>query len=147
MLNRFDVPLLSSLVYDVRVGPHDHQRRPIVELEGVPDVELAVIDAGVLHVVADHGLTQHVHCLFLVELRGMYPNKGDFWEILKFGLQLLELSEYMNAIDAAASPEVYDQELAFQLVLHGQRLIVDGVQPFEVVAIPELGLEGVSFFM
>lgn len=77
----------------------------------------------------------------------MYPNKGDFWEILKFGLQLLELSEYMNAIDAAASPEVYDQELAFQLVLHGQRLIVDGVQPFEVVAIPELGLEGVSFFM
>ena len=46
----------------------------------------------------------------------------------------------MNAIDAAARPEVDDQELALQLVLHRQRLVVNRIEPLKVISFAQHSL-------
>ena len=46
----------------------------------------------------------------------------------------------MNAVDAAARPEVDDQELALQLVLHRQRLVVDRIEPLKVISFAQHSL-------
>ena len=63
----------------------------------------------------------------------MYPNEGDLWEICKLPLQLLKLCQHMNAINAAASPEINDNEFVLQLAIHGQWLVIERVKPFQTV--------------
>jgi len=108
MFDCVDISLLGHPLDDVAVGANQQNRRPIVELEGVPDVELAVIDASVGDIVANDGLSEHMRGLFFVKFGAVDADKGHLREVFKFGLKLFELGQDMDAVDAAARPEVDD---------------------------------------
>ena len=135
------VPLLCELLNDILVGSHEQQSGPVVQFEGVPYVELAVVDAGMLHIVSDDCLTQHVCGLLLVKLGTVNSNEGDFREVDKLCLKLFQLCKDVNAVDTAACPEVGDDDLVFELVLHRQGLVIERVQPLQVVVLTQLLLK------
>lgn len=129
MLDNFSVSLLSVLGDNVLIGAHNHDCRPIVQFEGVPNVELAVVEAGVLHIVANDGLPEDVQGFFLVKLGTMDANECNFREVFELIFEFLQLSEHMDAVDAAARPEVDDDEFALQVVIEAQRLLTLRVEP------------------
>ena len=141
VLDRICVPLLCELLDDILVSSYEQQCGPIVQFEGVPHVELTIVDAGMLYVVADDCLTQHVCGLLLVKLGAVDSNEGDFREVDKFCLKLFKLGKHVNAVDAAACPEVGDDDLVFELVLHRQGLVIERVQPLQVVVLTQLLLK------
>jgi len=120
VLDDLGVSLFSHFLDDVAVGTDDHQSGPIVKFERIPNIKLAVVDAGVLDVISDHSLSQDLHSFLAIELGAVDTDESDFWEVFEFGFKFLKLSQDMDAIDAAASPEVYDKDLAFELIVHGE---------------------------
>ena len=129
MLDYLRVMFLSHLLNNVTIWAYQKNSWPVVELECVPDVELAVIDASVFDFVADDSLPQHVSCFLFVKLGTVHTYEGDFREVLELCLKLFELCKDVNTVDAAAGPEVNDQKLALELIIHGQWLVIQSVQP------------------
>lgn len=95
----------------------------------VPDVESAVVDARMLHVVLADRLPQHEKCLLVVELGRVHADEGHFREILELALQILELCNHMHAVDAATRPEVHNKKLISKLIVESQRRVIRRVQP------------------
>ncbi len=135
MLYNLCVTLFSHFLNDVSVGAHNHQSRPIVQFKSIPDIKLAVIDARVLHIVPDDGLSQNMRSLLTIEFGTVHADERNLWEVFELFFKFLEFGQNVDAVDAAASPEVYDKNLTLQMLLHGERLIIECIQPFEVVAL------------
>lgn len=119
MLDHLRVVFLSHLLNDVTIWAYQKNSWPVVELECVPNVELAVIDASVFDFVADDSLPQHVGCFLFVKLGTVHTDESDFREVLELCLKIFELSKDVDTVDAAAGPKVNDQELALKLIFHG----------------------------
>ena len=130
MLERVNVSLLGELLDNVAVWSDNQDGWPVIKLEGVPDIELAVVDACMFDIVPDDRLPKDVSCFLFIKLGTMYSNKCNFREIFKLCFEFLQFRQDMNTIYTAARPEIDDQELAFELVFHRQRLIFKCVEPF-----------------
>lgn len=94
-----------------------------------------------LDVISDHSLSQDLQSFLAIKLGAVDTDESDFWEVFEFGFKLLKLSQDVDTIDAAACPEVNDKDFAFELVIHGERLVIECVEPFEVVSLSQLTLE------
>ena len=135
MLYNFCVAFLSHFLNDVSVSADNHQGRPIVQFKSIPDIKLAVIDARVLHIVPDDRLSQNMRGLLTVKFGTVYANERNLWEVFELGFKFLEFGQNVDAVDAAASPEVDDKDFSFEVLLHGERLVIKCIQPLEVVAL------------
>lgn len=85
------------------------------------------------YVVPHDRLSEHVQVFFVFKLRRVAANEGDFWQIAVQLLEPVHLGEHVDTIDAAARPEVDDDELSFELIVEGPSLVVPRVQPRNTV--------------
>ena len=121
--------LSCDLQKRLRVGAEDHDRGPAVHSLRSPELELIIIDYGMVDLIPNNSLSQHMQIFLVLELCGVTSNKGDFREVLVGFLEAVHLGKHMDAVDAAAGPEVDDDEFALQLLLEGPGLVIWCVQP------------------
>src|SRR5207245_1412667 len=86
------------------------ERGPGATAVGVPDLHLRVVDDGVADLVAQHRLSDVLRLLLVVELGRVHADDNDLVGI--FLLDLGQVGERVDAVDAAEGPEVEDDDLA-----------------------------------
>ena len=92
----------------------------------MPDFMVGVVDDGMLDVVAQDGFADARGFLFIVELGGVHADDDQDAGIL--GLELGEIGERVDAVDAAEGPEIENDDAALQ-IFEVERLV--GVQPVD----------------
>ena len=68
-------------------------------------------------VISDDSLSQHMQVLFILKLCGVTAHEGHLRQITEESLKTVHFGKHMDAIDAAARPEIDHDELALELVL------------------------------
>ena len=106
--------LALTLGDQVPFGVDQHQRRPGMGVVGVPDGLVGVVDDGVADLVAEDGFTDGLGTLFLVELGGVDADDNDLLGVLL--LQIGEVGQRVDAVDAAERPEIEDHDLAAEVL-------------------------------
>ncbi|MNW52342.1 hypothetical protein D3C74_298580 [compost metagenome] len=107
------VPLARHLRDDVALGVDHDERRPGPRGVRGPGDELGVVEDGVTHLVAlDRGSERDRVCLVL-ELRGVDADDDEV--VAARLLELAQLVEDVQAVDAAERPEVEDDDPAAQV--------------------------------
>ena len=115
------------LANDLALGVDEHEGWPGPAGILLPDLELGVVDYGVLKLIALHGLVDVGPFLLIGELGRMNADDHQLACILLF--QFPQLRKNVCAVDSTVGPEVEDHDLASQL-LHGQGAVsVDPFQP------------------
>ncbi len=130
-VDRVGVALAGVLRDDVPLRVDQHQGRPGACGVGLPGHELGVVEHRVTHVVPLHRCGQGVRIRLVLELRRVHADHHELVGVLL--LDLTQLVEHVQAVDAAEGPEVEEHEPAAQ-VRQGERPV--GVQP---AAATELG--------
>ena len=112
------VPLAGHLRHDVALGVDDDERRPGPRGVRRPGDQLRVVEDGVVHLVPLDGGGERVRVGLVHELRRVHAD--DHQHVAVLLLQLAQLVQDVQAVDAAERPEVEDDDLAAQ-VRQGQR--------------------------
>ena len=110
----------------------EHQRRPRTNAVLLPDLEVAVVDDGMVDLVAQNGSTQVLGLLLSREFGGVDAHDCEFTSVLFF--QFPQLRKYVHAVNSTVGPKIEDHQSAAK-VCQAQRVV--GVQP--VKAVDEFG--------
>ena len=97
------------------LGVDQDESRPGAELVGIRDLAIGVVDDGMAYLVAQYGFADAGGVALVGKLGAMDANHDQFVGVLL--LQLRQVGQGVDAIDAAQSPEIEDHDLAAQ-VLH-----------------------------
>ena len=95
------------------VGVDQHQGRPAIDAEPVPDDHVGVVDDRVLDPVLGHLAADVLGVLLGVELGGV--DADDHQLVLVLLLELGQVGQDVVAVDAAVGPEVEQDDLALEL--------------------------------
>ena len=88
----------------------ENQRGPSINLKGIPDFTLSVIDHRVADLVSGQSLADALGGLFVVKFGAVNSDHNEFLGIL--GLQLCQVWQCVDAIDATKCPEIEKDNLA-----------------------------------
>src|SRR5262245_33516071 len=113
---------------DLTVGIDQDESRPCPSAKAVPYAEIGVIDDGMLDSVPDHCFANLAGLFLIAKLGGMDTDDYEFLRILL--LELLQLGNYMHAVDAAECPEIQQYKLPAEVPKFDRRR---GIEPGEPV--------------
>jgi hypothetical protein len=98
------VPLAGQLRDDVALWVHDGEGRPGAGRVGLPGEQVRVVEDGVVHLVALDRGRERDRVGLVRELGGVHPDHDQ--DVRELGLDLAQLVEHVQAVDAAEGPEV-----------------------------------------
>ena len=98
----------------------EHERRPGVCPERLPDFELGVVEDGVFEAVTQDRLADAVVVVFGGVFAGV--DADDDQCVAELGFELLQVRDDVLAVDAAEGPEIEEHDLALE-VRERQRLL------------------------
>ena len=100
----FLMAFTGEMAQDIAIGPDHHQRRPGPHRILPPDMKVAVVDHGMLDLIAQDRLADVGRVAFVLEFCRMHANNHQFPGILLF--QGGQFGDDVHAIDAAVGPEI-----------------------------------------
>ncbi len=110
---RVRVPLAGVLGDDVPLGVDHHQRGPGPHRVLLPRGQLGVVEHRVLHPVPLHGVHHRLVLRLVHELRRVHPD--DHHRVPVLLLQLPQLVQDVQAVDAAEGPEIQNDDASPQV--------------------------------
>src|SRR5205823_7558967 len=116
--------LAAAHLVQVALGVDQHQGGPGAYAVAPPDDPLGVVDHRVGDLVAQDGLADRFGVLLVVELGRVYADDDQDAGVL--GLQLGQVRQGVDAVDAAERPEVEQDDAALEV---GQADGAGGVEP------------------
>ena len=119
------VALAGDHQHEVALRADDGHRRPTANADPLPHVHRVVVDNRVGDLVAQHGVADVFGHFFVVELGRVHADERDGITGVTL-LQLGEIRQNVNAVDAAVSPKIEHGDLAGELLGEGERR---GVEP------------------
>ncbi len=119
------VPLPGHLRDHVALGVDDDQRRPGPCRVRLPRAQVGVVEHRVVDAVPFHGIGERLRLGLERELRRVDADHDE--DVGELGLEVAQLLDHVEAVDATAGPEIEQHELAAQ-PCQGQ-LLTAGVQP------------------
>ena len=120
------VALTGDHQHEVALRSDDGHRRPTADTDALPHVHRVVVHDWVGNLVAQHGVADVFGHLFVVELGRVHADKRDGITGVAL-LQLGEIGQDVDAVDAAVGPEIEHGDFAGELLAEGQRRRVEPI--------------------
>src|SRR5262249_52645573 len=131
LVKQFILPLTGSHANEVAFRIDYRQCGPGATAVIIPDFHAGVVDHRMLDLITKDGLANGFSVFLIVELGGMHADHHDFFFV--FLLQPGQIGQCMNAVDAAESPEIEDDDFSLEVAvdLDGTGAINPGDSAFQ----------------